>query len=164
VSPALLPPEGLPESFRVDASHRVDPAEHLDLDLSSRHAVINLGIFNSADRMQRVLGLAGEHRWGLVAVYDKASNWLRGLEKGFMLFKRSVPNGIRPGFWCVSTRAARVRSRGCRRRPADRALPRRPGRRRGGPVLCAGSDRTDSPEPVVATTAKDGFVATPTAR
>jgi hypothetical protein len=47
-----------------------------------QYAVINLGIFNSALRMQRVLGLAGEHGWELVAVYDKASNWLSGLEKG----------------------------------------------------------------------------------
>jgi hypothetical protein len=68
-----------------------------------QYAVINLGTFNSADRMQRVLGLAGEDGWELVAVYDKASNWLSGLEKGFMLFKRPVPEDIRPGFWCVST-------------------------------------------------------------
>ena len=67
-----------------------------------QYAVIGLGVFNAADRMQRVLGLAGEYGWELVAVYDKTSNWFAGLEKGFMLFKRAVPEGVDArGFWCV---------------------------------------------------------------
>lgn len=37
--------------------------------------------------------------WELVAVYDKASNWFAGLEKGFVLMKRPVPTGVEPS--CV---------------------------------------------------------------
>ena len=68
-----------------------------------QYAVIGLGVFNAAGRTQRVLGLAGEYGWELVAVYDKASNRFDGFEKGFMLFKRAVPDGVDArGFWYVS--------------------------------------------------------------
>jgi hypothetical protein len=43
------------------------------------------------------MGAAG---WELVAIYDKSSNWLRDMEKGFALFKRLVPDGQKPlGPW-----------------------------------------------------------------
>ena len=37
----------------------------------------------------------------MVAVYDKASNWFTGMEKGFMLLKRPVPAGVTPDRWCL---------------------------------------------------------------
>ena len=38
--------------------------------------------------------------WQLVANYDKASNWFQGMEKGFVLFMRTVAPGDEPiGPW-----------------------------------------------------------------
>lgn len=50
--------------------------------------------------MVRALAQLGEHGWELVTVYDKSSNWFASMEKGFMLFKRPVPEGEEPdGKW-----------------------------------------------------------------
>ena len=67
-------------------------------------AVINVGMFNASDRFQRALGAAASQGWELVGVYDKASNWLSGMEKGFILLKRQVPPGVRlrDDEWCIS--------------------------------------------------------------
>jgi hypothetical protein len=67
-------------------------------------AVINVGMFNASDRFQRALGAAASQGWELVGVYDKASNWLSGMEKGFILLKRHVPTGVRlrEDEWCIS--------------------------------------------------------------
>lgn len=69
-----------------------------------QYGVINLGMFNTMDRMQAVLGAAGEHGWQLVGVYDKASNWLAQMEKGFMILRRPVPPGTRvtSAEWCIT--------------------------------------------------------------
>lgn len=46
------------------------------------------------------LSRLGASGWELVAIYDKTSNWMTGLEKGFALFKRAVPDGEEPqGAW-----------------------------------------------------------------
>jgi hypothetical protein len=66
-----------------------------------QYAVLNVGMFNSADRMAAVLARAGSHGWELAATMDKASNWLNGMEKGFLLLKRPVPEGVSPKQWCV---------------------------------------------------------------
>jgi hypothetical protein len=66
-----------------------------------QYAIANVGTFNSPDRMAGVLAVAGAHGWELVAIYDKASNWFQGFEKGFMLLKRPVPDGETPDEWCV---------------------------------------------------------------
>lgn len=66
-----------------------------------QYAVVNVGMFNSPERMADVLAQAGSSGWELVTVYDKASNWFAGMEKGFMLFKRPVPRGTTPLSWCV---------------------------------------------------------------
>ena len=55
-----------------------------------QYAIVNTGSFKSAERMTEVLATAGAGGWELVSVYDKASNWLGGLEKGFMMLE-SVP-------------------------------------------------------------------------
>jgi hypothetical protein len=67
-------------------------------------AVINIGSFRAAGRFQRALGAAASQGWELVGVYDKASNWLSGMEKGFILLKRQVPAGVRlrEDEWCIS--------------------------------------------------------------
>ena len=67
-------------------------------------AVINIGSFRAVDRLQRALGLAASEGWDLVAIYDKASNWLQGMEKGFILLKPPVPAGqrLRDEEWCIS--------------------------------------------------------------
>jgi hypothetical protein len=65
-----------------------------------QYRVVNVGMFNAADRLAAVLGLMGENGWELVGIYDKSSNWLSGMEKGFALFKRPVLDGSMPdGAW-----------------------------------------------------------------
>jgi len=65
---------------------------------------VNVGMFETAARMTEVLAAAGSAGWELVGVYDKASNWLTSMEKGFMLLKRPVPDGVTPSRSCVSLR------------------------------------------------------------
>ena len=67
-----------------------------------QYAVVNVGMFRSADRMTDVLAVAGASGWELVHVLDKGSNWMVGMEKGFMLLKRPVPDGHEPSSWCVT--------------------------------------------------------------
>ena len=68
-----------------------------------QYAVVNVGTFNTAERLVTILGKLGADRWELVHVYDKASNWLTGMEKGFALFKRPVADGDEPdGGWAVT--------------------------------------------------------------
>jgi hypothetical protein len=65
-----------------------------------QYCVVNIGSFNAMQRLGHVLGALGGEGWELVSVYDKASNWLQGMEKGFMLFKRPVLPGEEPqGDW-----------------------------------------------------------------
>ena len=66
-----------------------------------QYAVVNVGAFGSAERMAKVLSDAGSAGWELITVYDKASNWLGGMEKGFMLLKRAVPDGVKVDKWCL---------------------------------------------------------------
>ncbi|MGD9996980.1 MAG: hypothetical protein AB7R77_06020 [Ilumatobacteraceae bacterium] len=67
-----------------------------------QYAVANIGMFGAADRLARCLAHLGSQGFELVTVYDKASNWFNGYEKGFMLFKREVPDGSEPdGPWCA---------------------------------------------------------------
>ena len=61
-----------------------------------QYAVVNIGTFNTADRLVGVLGTLGADGWELVHVLDKSSNWLAGLEKGFALFKRPVAADEQP--------------------------------------------------------------------
>lgn len=61
-----------------------------------QYAVVNVGTFNTQARLVLVLGSLGSQGWELVHVYDKASNWLAGAEKGFALFKRPIAEGVTP--------------------------------------------------------------------
>ena len=40
-----------------------------------QHAIVNVGTFNSPERMEQVLATASRAGWELVTVYDKSSNW-----------------------------------------------------------------------------------------
>ena len=67
-----------------------------------QYRIVNLGTFNAPDRMARVFGALGQDGWELVTMYDKSSNWFSGLEKGFAIFKRTVPAGEEPdGEWAA---------------------------------------------------------------
>lgn len=66
-----------------------------------QYAVINIGMFNTPERISETLGIAGANGWELVTVYDKSSNWSTAMEKGFMLLKRPVPDGLTPDTWCL---------------------------------------------------------------
>jgi len=61
-----------------------------------QYRVVNVGMYNTPDRLASVLGQLGSNGWELVHVYDKQSNWLAGMEKGFAIFKRAVPDGEEP--------------------------------------------------------------------
>jgi len=74
-----------------------------------QYHVVNLGTINAAERMSAAFGHLGSEGWELVAMYDKSSNWLAGMEKGFAIFKRSVPDGEEPdGPWGQSKSAADI--------------------------------------------------------
>jgi len=65
-----------------------------------QYRIVSLRMCKQAERLTSALGALGSDGWELVAVYDKASNWLSGMEKGFALFKRPVPSGAEPtGAW-----------------------------------------------------------------
>ena len=65
-----------------------------------QYRIVNLGSFKAADRMVKSFGLLGQNGWRLVSIYDKGSNWVTGLEKGFALFMKEVPDGHDPdGEW-----------------------------------------------------------------
>lgn len=67
-----------------------------------QYAIASIGVIGAADRLQTVLGALGADGWELVSVFDKSSNFLNGMEKGFVLFKRPVPDGHEPeGGWAV---------------------------------------------------------------
>jgi len=64
-------------------------------------------MFRAVERMVMTFGLLGEQGWELVSIYDKGSNWMTSMEKGFALFKRAVPEGERPiGPWAEAIRAS----------------------------------------------------------
>lgn len=67
-----------------------------------QYLVANIGIFYAAERMSLTLATLGEAGWELVHTYDKSSNWFNGMEKGFMLFKRPVPDGVKVDQWAFS--------------------------------------------------------------
>lgn len=68
------------------------------------YAIVNTGSFTTAERMTEVLASAGSAGWELISIYDKASNWLGGLEKGFMMLKRPVPDDVEPDEWRITCR------------------------------------------------------------
>ncbi len=122
----LFPPPGTPSSWRPDPSlpHRLrywdgsQWTEHVSFEGEGgytepylgpgetrwQYGIVNIGMYQASERMQMVLAAAGEAGWHLIAVYDKASNWMNGMEKGFMLFRRTVPPGVRlaPDEWCAT--------------------------------------------------------------
>lgn len=70
-----------------------------------QYAVVNTGAFNTSERLAAVLATSGSAGWELVTIFDKSSNWLGGMEKGFMLLRRRVPPGIEPENWAIQYRA-----------------------------------------------------------
>jgi hypothetical protein len=75
-----------------------------------QYRIVNMGMFNAADRMATVFGALGSQGWELVGMYDKSSNWFNAMEKGFALFKRVVAEGEEPdGAWAEWTMAAEHR-------------------------------------------------------
>ncbi|MDY7102993.1 MAG: hypothetical protein S0880_17575 [Actinomycetota bacterium] len=81
-----------------------DLTEDLGSSLRWQYAIVNVGMFHSAERMGSALAAAGAHGWELVTIYDKASNGWAELEKGFLLLKRQVPPGVAPRQWCYVLR------------------------------------------------------------
>ncbi|MEY3640329.1 MAG: hypothetical protein RLZZ199_134 [Actinomycetota bacterium] len=68
-----------------------------------QYQIIDLGIFNVPDKIEKTFGHLGQNGWELVGVFDKASNWLKGHERGFAIFKREVGDEVK-----ANSRWARV--------------------------------------------------------
>lgn len=83
----------------------VDLLEDLDVVERWQYAVVNTGMFNTAERLDAMLAAAGSAGWELIGVYDKASNWWQGMEKGFAILRRRVPDGHHPRRWCYTINA-----------------------------------------------------------
>ena len=65
-----------------------------------QYCVVATRVFSQEERLVAALGEAGARGWELVTVFDKASNWMQGFEKGFLLLKRPVLEGEEPdGPW-----------------------------------------------------------------
>ena len=77
-------------------------AEPLPEQSKWQYAIVNIGMFNSSSRMRDVLSVAGQNSWELVTIFDKGSNWMIGMEKGFVLLKRPVPEGFTPKRWAIA--------------------------------------------------------------
>lgn len=92
-----------PESGAELAPQLSALAEPLGSKKRWQYAVVNIGMFGTAIRMTETLGAAGAGGWELISVFDKSSNWIVG-EKGFMLLKRPVPEGLSPDEWCLNIR------------------------------------------------------------
>lgn len=85
-----------------------------------QYRIVNLGLFNAADRMVRTFATLGQDGWELVAMYDKSSNWFANMEKGLAIFKRSVPEGREPdGNWASLEDTATFVPGGDQRLPPD---------------------------------------------
>ncbi len=66
-----------------------------------QYAVVSTGAFNTSPRLTNILSATGRAGWELVTIYDKSSNWLPGIENGFMLLRRRVPAGVEPASWAI---------------------------------------------------------------
>jgi hypothetical protein len=76
-----------------------------------QYRIVQLGMFSTTDRLAMALGELGRDGWELITIYDKSSNWLTGMEKGFALFKRVAPENVADGEWCiVDERGAHAKS------------------------------------------------------
>jgi hypothetical protein len=65
-----------------------------------QYTIVNIGVTFAGERLGITLSYFGQRGWELVTVFDKASNWMAGAEKGFILLKRPVPEGHEPeGPW-----------------------------------------------------------------
>lgn len=67
-----------------------DLDQRLPPTLRWEYRVIDIGVLFARERLQQNLDQLGDAGWELVTVFDKTSNWLAGMEKGFLLFKRPV--------------------------------------------------------------------------
>lgn len=66
-----------------------------------QYRIVQLGMFSTADRLAAALSELGRNGWELVTIYDKSSNWLNNMEKGFALFKRDAPENVADDEWCI---------------------------------------------------------------
>lgn len=95
------PPNWRESGFEAEVDFVAGPVDSSDSTRDRwQYTVVNLGSFFAGDRLVRHLGQLGADGWELVTIYDKSSNWIKGFEKGFALFKRPVPSGTSPaGEW-----------------------------------------------------------------
>jgi hypothetical protein len=96
------------EHVSADGVQSVDPLQEYE-GQRWQYAVVNIGMFGAIERLQLVLGSAGSQGWELAAVYDKASNWFTGMEKGFMVLKRPVAPSVHLSDeeWCITMNLVR---------------------------------------------------------
>jgi hypothetical protein len=51
-----------------------------------QYRIVAIGMLHAGDMMGFALSYFGQRGWVLVTIHDKASNWITGVENGFMLF------------------------------------------------------------------------------
>ncbi|MEO8696962.1 MAG: hypothetical protein ABI658_25870 [Acidimicrobiales bacterium] len=74
-----------------------------------QYRIVSIGSTYAARNLGITLSYFGQRGWELQTVFDKASHWVQGLEKGFILFKRVVPPGEEPdGPWAEVWTAEQV--------------------------------------------------------
>ena len=71
-------PEERSAEIREMADTLAPLREQIDDGERWQYALVNVGMFQSRERMAATLDAAGANGWELVTVYDKASNWLSG--------------------------------------------------------------------------------------
>lgn len=77
-----------------------------------QYRIVSIGSAYAAQNLGVALSYFGQRGWELQTVFDKASHWIQGLEKGFILFKRAVPEGEEPdGAWAEVWTAEQVAHR-----------------------------------------------------
>ena len=69
-----------------------------------QYAVVEVGALDARQQLAGTLAQAGSRGWELVSVHDRASNWFGGPERGFVVFKRDIPDGVEVSSWCISLR------------------------------------------------------------
>ncbi|MEO5837493.1 MAG: hypothetical protein ABIQ73_30325 [Acidimicrobiales bacterium] len=77
-----------------------------------QYRIVSIGSVYAARNLGITLSYVGQRGWELQTVFDKASHWVEGIEKGFILFKRGEePVEERDGPWAEVWTAEQVAQR-----------------------------------------------------
>jgi muconolactone delta-isomerase len=80
---------------RAQAAQTTEERKQLEESLVWKGTVyeyhlVNIGAYDTEDRLRASLDSLGSSGWKLVHALDKSSNWLGGMEKVFLIFMREA--------------------------------------------------------------------------